>query len=280
MGMKSNEPERPGDSVPERRWEAGNTQETAFARNEPDKVGPSPLQILMVVAGLLLAFAVFAAIVGGGIYYFVQSYQARAAAEQKERDELAAEQRRIAEAAAQKLEQERLEAEAVRAKIEAELAASRPAQPAVDQAMLIPGGNNPAPPVAETPRAPQIHPLSLDEISSNLKAVTSALRATQKVNDPQLPLGPAPAPEQSELLSWRVHLLPALGLQSLHARFRLNEPWNSEHNLPLVQEIPPVFRDPESEPGNTCIRASLRLDGPVAERTLLGSVTDGLNQTI
>jgi hypothetical protein len=43
-------------------------------------------------------------------------------------------------------------------------------------------------------------------------------------------------------LSWRVHLLPALGEAELYAQFRLDEPWDSEHNLKLVDAIPEVFQ--------------------------------------
>ncbi len=44
-------------------------------------------------------------------------------------------------------------------------------------------------------------------------------------------------------LSWRVHLLPFLGYQSLYERFNLNESWDSANNLPLLDEMPDLFRD-------------------------------------
>jgi hypothetical protein len=37
------------------------------------------------------------------------------------------------------------------------------------------------------------------------------------------------------LLSWRVALLPFLEEQALYEQFRLDEPWDSEHNLPLIK---------------------------------------------
>ncbi|ADG66802.1 hypothetical protein Plim_0958 [Planctopirus limnophila DSM 3776] len=42
-------------------------------------------------------------------------------------------------------------------------------------------------------------------------------------------------------LSWRVHLLPFLGRADLYNEFHLDEPWDSEHNLKLVQQMPEVF---------------------------------------
>jgi Protein of unknown function (DUF1559) len=44
------------------------------------------------------------------------------------------------------------------------------------------------------------------------------------------------------LLSWRVAVLPFLGQEALHKQFRLDEPWDSRHNEPLIQKMPDVFR--------------------------------------
>ncbi len=46
-------------------------------------------------------------------------------------------------------------------------------------------------------------------------------------------------------LSWRVHLLPLLGEAELHAKFKLDEDWDSEHNLELMEEIPEIFQSVE-----------------------------------
>jgi hypothetical protein len=56
------------------------------------------------------------------------------------------------------------------------------------------------------------------------------------------------------LLSWRVHVLPFLGARELHAHFRLNEPWDSEHNKKLVPLMPRVLQNPGRTlpPGKTC----------------------------
>jgi Protein of unknown function (DUF1559) len=56
------------------------------------------------------------------------------------------------------------------------------------------------------------------------------------------------------LLSWRVTVLPFIGLHDLHERFRLNEPWDSEHNRALLAEMPPIFAAPyrsDAAPGMT-----------------------------
>lgn len=46
------------------------------------------------------------------------------------------------------------------------------------------------------------------------------------------------------LLSWRVHILPFVGAQNLYQQFHLDEPWDSEHNKPLVAQMPAAFRNP------------------------------------
>jgi hypothetical protein len=43
------------------------------------------------------------------------------------------------------------------------------------------------------------------------------------------------------LLSWRVAILPFLEQDALYRRFRLDEAWNSPHNLSLLGEMPRVF---------------------------------------
>jgi hypothetical protein len=52
-------------------------------------------------------------------------------------------------------------------------------------------------------------------------------------------------PKKRPLLSWRVELLPYLGLTELHKQFRLKEPWNSPHNQRLLARIPDVYLSPE-----------------------------------
>jgi prepilin-type processing-associated H-X9-DG protein len=56
---------------------------------------------------------------------------------------------------------------------------------------------------------------------------------------------PALADRQGKpLLSWRVAILPRLGYPSLHARFHVDEPWDSPHNRALLREMPKEFACP------------------------------------
>ncbi|MBA4062628.1 MAG: hypothetical protein C0501_02760 [Isosphaera sp.] len=44
------------------------------------------------------------------------------------------------------------------------------------------------------------------------------------------------------LLSWRVAVLPYLEEEKLYKQFKLDEPWDSEHNKKLLAKMPDVFR--------------------------------------
>ncbi|HEY1065427.1 MAG TPA: DUF1559 domain-containing protein [Pirellulales bacterium] len=71
-------------------------------------------------------------------------------------------------------------------------------------------------------------------------------------------------------LSWRVAVLPCLEHEDLYEKFKLDEPWDSEHNKKLIAEMPAIFRVPgvELEPGRTMIvqavgpETALPLDRP------------------
>lgn len=47
--------------------------------------------------------------------------------------------------------------------------------------------------------------------------------------------------EGKPLLSWRVAILPYLGEDKLYKEFKLDEPWDSKHNLKLAAKMPAVY---------------------------------------
>ena len=66
------------------------------------------------------------------------------------------------------------------------------------------------------------------------------------------------AKDRTPLLSWRVALLPHLGHEALYRQFKLDEPWNSEHNKALIEKMPTAFAVPgvkAKSPGLTHYRA-------------------------
>jgi RNA polymerase sigma factor (sigma-70 family) len=44
------------------------------------------------------------------------------------------------------------------------------------------------------------------------------------------------------ILSWRVAILPYIEQNALYQQFKLDEPWDSEHNLKLLAKMPDVYR--------------------------------------
>jgi hypothetical protein len=60
------------------------------------------------------------------------------------------------------------------------------------------------------------------------------------------------------LLSWRVAILPYIDQKELYDQFRIDEPWNSKHNIKLLEKMPKVFAAigiKTKEPGLTFYQA-------------------------
>jgi hypothetical protein len=57
------------------------------------------------------------------------------------------------------------------------------------------------------------------------------------------------------LRSWRVELLPFLNEDLLYRRLKLDEPWDSPHNKPLLEAAPTVFADPDLPKWQTRVQA-------------------------
>lgn len=69
-------------------------------------------------------------------------------------------------------------------------------------------------------------------------------------------LPPAASTEKGgkPLLSWRVAILPYIEQAAIYREFRLDEPWDGEHNKKLIARFPNVYgcpSDPHLKPGMT-----------------------------
>ncbi len=64
------------------------------------------------------------------------------------------------------------------------------------------------------------------------------------------------------LLSWRVAILPFLGEEGLYKEFRLDEPWDSEHNNKLIPKMPKVYAPVRGKPGTPGMTYYQVFDGP------------------
>jgi len=91
--------------------------------------------------------------------------------------------------------------------------------------------------------------------SNNLKQIAIAMHnfeSAYRVLPPRMSVSEDGTP----LLSWRVHLLPYLNEQALYDQFHLDEPWDSPHNIQLVEKIPWPYRSLEHNDlklGHTCV---------------------------
>jgi hypothetical protein len=86
------------------------------------------------------------------------------------------------------------------------------------------------------------------------------------------------------LLSWRVQILSFVEHANLYQQFKMDEPWDSEHNKKLAKDMPEVFRSPNSKaaPGKTIYLGpagpGLFFSGP--KELKFGDITDGTSNTI
>ena len=87
------------------------------------------------------------------------------------------------------------------------------------------------------------------------------------------------------LLSWRVAILQYIGEEALYKQFKMDEPWDSEHNLKLAKNMPKIYFHPKAnKPGDdkTHYRlfygkgAAFELNKP----TQIINITDGLSNTL
>jgi hypothetical protein len=92
--------------------------------------------------------------------------------------------------------------------------------------------------------------------ADNLKAIGKAFHAyagwqlsdkdpPKEVQDHPLPAHAIYSKDgKKPLLSWRVEILPQLGHEALYKEFKLDEPWDSEHNKKLIAKMPKVYAGP------------------------------------
>jgi prepilin-type processing-associated H-X9-DG protein len=85
-------------------------------------------------------------------------------------------------------------------------------------------------------------------------------------------------------LSWRVHILPHIEQEPLYREFKLDEPWDSEHNKKLIARMPKTYVSPlAAAPEGQTYYKSFVGDGAFFEpgrRLRMTDFTDGTSNTI
>jgi hypothetical protein len=101
----------------------------------------------------------------------------------------------------------------------------------------------------------------------------------------KLPTGAICDKTGKPLLSWRVAMLPYIEQEELYKKFKLDEPWNSDHNKKLIPLMPKTFAsvdDANPKPGHTHFRAFVG-GGALFDwnqATTLARVADGTSNTL
>lgn len=110
-----------------------------------------------------------------------------------------------------------------------------------------------------------IAPISqqLNETGEQSSRIKQLVLGMQNYSDTYKGLPPAKntlSPEGQERLSWRVHILPFIEQKNLYDKFKLDEPWDSPHNLTLLDKMPSVFAEPGAAPSSDT--TIIKVQGP------------------
>ena len=135
-----------------------------------------------------------------------------------------------------------------------------------------------------------VDPLNSREKMNRFKRLALAVHNYESAFKTFPPNKEARKADGSSNLSWRVHILPFIGEGQLHAEFKLDQPWDSEHNIKLLAKMPEVF---SAFPVQAFAPVNLRpgyttFVAPVGEGTIFGGtkpvtysdITDGTSNTI
>ena len=87
------------------------------------------------------------------------------------------------------------------------------------------------------------------------------------------------------LLSWRVAILQYIEEEALYKQFKMDEPWDSEHNLKLAKNMPKVYFNPKAnKPGDNKTHYRLFYGKGAAfelnKTSSLATFTDGTSNTL
>ncbi|MFN6052013.1 MAG: DUF1559 domain-containing protein, partial [Planctomycetia bacterium] len=87
--------------------------------------------------------------------------------------------------------------------------------------------------------------------TNNLKMIGLAMHNYDATYNGFPPVAISDKKTGKPLLSWRVALLPYLDEDNLYRQFKLDEPWDSEHNIKLAAKMPKVYTHPtKNKPGD------------------------------
>jgi len=140
--------------------------------------------------------------------------------------------------------------------------ASTPTPEGPEQPGTTPGQTSGEPGPGTEPGTPGQQPTDsaqlTEESMANLRKIGEAFQEYYRSSGQFPASAPFVDRTRKPLLSWRVAVLPGLGEAELYGQFRLNEPWDSPHNLELAKRMPEAFKTPGGPEGpKTCYLAAV-----------------------
>jgi len=118
---------------------------------------------------------------------------------------------------------------------------------------------------------------------NNLKQIALAMHSYESANE-TFPAAAICDKKGKPLLSWRVAILPYIEQNALYNEFKLDEPWDSEHNKKLLAKMPPTYRLPDAKPDSTETHYRVFVGKGAAfdwdKGTKIAQITDGLSNTL
>lgn len=120
---------------------------------------------------------------------------------------------------------------------------------------------------------------------NNMKQIMLALHIYADVNKhfpPPVVIGP----DGKTPHSWRIAILPYIEQEPLYRQYKMDEPWDSENNKKILEQMPAVLRDPKADANSTnasyfALVGSTTLFGENGSKgTLFGDIKDGTSNTI
>ena len=100
----------------------------------------------------------------------------------------------------------------------------------------------PAPKPKDAP-APADGPITVEQLhqsANNLKQIGLGIHNYSDTNGGTMPTNQL-SKDKKPLLSWRVQILQYMDHDALHGQFKLDEPWDSEHNKRLIDKMPALY---------------------------------------
>ncbi len=116
-----------------------------------------------------------------------------------------------------------------------------------------------SPSIDEPLRGPEEPVVSEEVVAANLQKIGLAFLNFESAHR-SLPARFSMGHRGERLLSWRVHILPFMDEDELYEKFKLDEPWDSEHNRKLASQMPDVYRHSEQKMGGKELTHYLAFD--------------------